>query len=99
MYDDEGNEIPCPGEGECDDDTCESRRNFEVTYTYTITAHVLAHSEEEANDLANETSPDGSLTEPTGPHGSSIPLWDDWNEEGLEWYVTDTAKLAGQGRL
>jgi hypothetical protein len=95
MYDAEGNELPCPGEGECEDETCESRRNFEVTYTYTITAHVLAHSEAEANDLANDVSPEGSLTEPTNCGDG----WSDWNEEGLEWYVTDTATRAGTGRL
>jgi uncharacterized ferritin-like protein (DUF455 family) len=95
MYDEEGNELPCPGEGECEDDTCESRRNFEVTYTYTITAHVLAHSEKEANDLARDVSPEGSLTEPNDYSDG----WSDWNEEGLEWYVTDTATRAGTGRL
>lgn len=85
MIDDDGNEVPCPGEDECEDEDCDARRDFEVTYTYYITAHVRAHSEADAKTLAGEVD-----SMPSFSYEAPVGVMDDWSDGGdTEFYVTD----------
>jgi len=58
-------ETDCPGEGECDDAYCEEREEYEVEFTITVKGTVMAHSEEEADELAGAVVTDLDAELPT----------------------------------
>lgn len=79
-------------DGDCDDPYCEQREEYEVEFTITVKGTLMAHSEEEADDLASAVSMD---------IGADIPnsFSEEWTDDpdffGVD-YSLDSASMVAQ---
>jgi hypothetical protein len=90
---DEDEETECDGT-DCDDPYCEAREEYEVEFTIIVKGRLMAHSEEQADELASSVSMDLSAQAPS----SVSEEWTDRPEFYGTEYSLDSESLRAARR-